>query len=220
LGQLRQINLATSFYRRWFWESDTLPADVQTIAQNFEKETGLPAAFFDDWGHAWHRDPAQMGGGAFTDMGSHHVDRMLWLAGAPAVEVVAMTESAGLPVDCFVNVQARLDNGVIFSMTSADAMPQGLLSGQRHLMIVGDEGVLTDDTEGRIWLHRDGERQQLVAALADRTEAAAFVAAILDQDTNYPQAIEGAYAVEFVEAMYRSAAEGKIIKIGHKNKRG
>lgn len=219
IGQVRQINMATSFYRRWIWESDVLPGDVQAIAQNVEQEMGLPAAFFDDWGHAWHHDSTQMGGGAFADVGAHHVDRMLWLAGAPAIEVVAMTESGGLPVDCFVTVQARLGNGVLFSITSADAMPQGIFSEQRHLMIVGDEGVLMDDAEGGIWLHHAGERKLLEVTCPSRTVAAAFVDAILKQDTNYPHAIEGAYAVEFIEAVYRSAVEGRIVQIVNRNKR-
>lgn len=219
IGTIRQINLATCFYRRWFWESNRLPDDVQEITKNTVKRSGIPAEFFADWGHSWHNDPVRMGGGAFTDISTHHVDRVLWLAGAPAVEVVAMTESAGLPVECFVNVQARLANDILFSMTSADAVPQGIFSGTGHLMIVGDEGVLTDDAEGGIWIYRDGERKKLEAKFANRTVGDAFVSAILKGDSSYPQAFEGAYAVDFVEAMYRSAAEHQIIQVEDRRKK-
>lgn len=210
IGQLRQINLATCDYRRWFWENDRLPADVQQLLQAY---LGMPDAFFADWGLTWHRNPAEMGGGAFTDLGTHAVDRLLWLAGAPAVEVVAFTEKGGMPAESFVNVQARLANGVLLSFSWADAVPRDLLSGDRHLMIIGDKGLLTDDADKTLWLFRDGERKKLEAAFPARTEAAAFVAAILEGDQTYPQAHEGAYAVDFVEAMYRSAAEGRIVQL-------
>jgi len=210
LGRLRQINLATCSYRRWFWDAGGLPDDARELLKKF---TDVPEQFFSDWGHTWHSNPEQMGGGAFADVGTHLVDLVLWLAGAPPVEVVAFTEAAGLPVECFVNVQARLANGVLFSMTSADAVPQELLGGERHLMIVGDDGILTDDAEGRIWIYRDGERMKLEPESPNGTEAAGFVSAILDGNPDYPQAVEGAHAVDFMEAMYRSAAEGRIIKV-------
>ena len=54
-----------------------------------------------------------MGGGAFTDIGTHFVDTLLWLAGSPAAEVAAFTEKAGMPAESFINVQSRLANGVL-----------------------------------------------------------------------------------------------------------
>jgi predicted dehydrogenase len=125
---------------------------------------------------------------------------------------VAFTESAGLPVECFVNISARLANGVLLSITSADAVPQGVLSGDRHIMIVGDDGVLTDDSEGSIWVHLGGERKKLEAEAPDLTKATAFVSAI-EGSENLSPAIEGAYAVALTEAAYRSAAEGRIVRV-------
>lgn len=213
IGQLRQINLAICAYRRWFWENEQLPADVQDLLRQY---MGMPDAFFADWGLTWHCNPAEMGGGAFTDLGTHEVDRLLWMAGAPPVEVAAFTEKAGMPAESFVNVQARLANGVLLSFSWADAVPRKLLSSDRHLLIIGDKGLLTDDADNNLWLFRDGERTKLEPAFPTRTEASAFVAAILEGDQRYPQAHEGAYAVDFVEAMYRSAAEGRIVPLESK----
>ena len=42
-----------------------------------------------------------------------------------------------------------------------------------------------------------------------------FVSAVLDGSQAYATAREGAYAVDFTEALYRSAAEGKIIRLDH-----
>jgi predicted dehydrogenase len=209
IGRLRQINCAVSSYRRWFWEAESIPADVLALARQI---TGMPDEFFAGW-QEWHRDPAQMGGGSFVDVGVHWLDIMLWLAGAPAVEVAAFTENAGLPVDSFVNVQARLANDVLLSMTYADSVPQGIRSGDEHLMIVGEQGVLFDDVDGAIWLHRDGERKKLVVEAPDTPVSAVFVAAVLDGEPNLSPAHEGAQDVEFIEAVYRSAAEGRIIRM-------
>jgi hypothetical protein len=77
------------------------------------------------------------------------VDLALWLAGAPPVEVVAFAENAGLPVECFMNVQARLADGVLLPVTSADAVPQSLSAADRSVTIVGDEGATNDDVPDR-----------------------------------------------------------------------
>jgi predicted dehydrogenase len=164
IGRVHQINCAVSLYRRWFWEANDIPTEIFELID----ELGLPRAFYGDW-QGWHRDPAQMGGGAFVDLGIYWLDILLWLAGAPAVEVVAFTKNAGLPVESFVNVQARLANDVLVSMTFADAVPQGIQSGDQHLMIVGEQGVLTEVAEGTVWLHRDNQRRKLEVEVPDTT---------------------------------------------------
>jgi predicted dehydrogenase len=64
-----------------------------------------------------------------------------------------------------------------------------------------------------IWAYWDGERKKLELELPGRTAADAFVAAILDGNPDYPKAVEGAHAVDFIEAMYRSAAEGQVVQV-------
>lgn len=212
IGRVHQINCATSIYRRWFWEAETIPADLLVVGRQL---TGMPDAFFAEW-QGWHADPSQMGGGAFVDLGIYWLDLLLWLAGAPVESVVAFTKNAGLPVESFVNLQARLTNEVLLSMTFADAVPQSILSSDEHLLIVGEQGVVTTDAEGAIWLHRDNQRRKLESEAPDTTMGAAFVETIMDGKPNLSPAHAGAYAVEFLEAMYRSAAEGRIVQIEHR----
>lgn len=209
IGRVHQINCAISVYRRWFWEAETIPADILTLARQL---TGLPDEFFAEW-QAWHADPAQMGGGTFVDLGVYWLDLLLWLADAPVKSVVAFTKNAGLPVESFVNVQARLTNDVLLSLTFADAVPQSILSSDEYLMIVGDQGVLTEDAEGDIWLRRDDQRVKLEIDIPDTTLGAAFVDTILDGEANLSPGHEGAYAVEFLEAIYQSAAENRIVSV-------
>lgn len=213
LGKIRQVNLAICQYRRWFWESDSMPEDIEKTLREFAESIDIPVEIFADFGHGWRVNPDEMGGGTFVGTASHWVDLMLWLAGAGPVEVVAFTETAGLPVDCFVNVQARLDNGVLLSVTSADAVPQGINGVDRHIMIVGDEGVLTDDREGSIWIHREGNREELESDRPDSTVAAAFVSAVMEGGENPVPARGATYAVALTEAAYRSASEGSIVQI-------
>ena len=208
IGRVQQINWAVSAYRRWFWESEGIPADAFAVFDTI----GMPREFYGDW-QSWHCDPTQMGGGTFVDLGIYQLDLLLWLAGAPAVDVVAFTKSTGLAVESFVNLQARLTNEVLVTMTFADAVPQSILSVEQQLMIVGDQGVLTNDAEGAIWLHRDHQRRKLEIAVPDTTMSAAFLATILDGKPNLSPAHEAAYTVELMEATYRSANEGKFIHI-------
>jgi predicted dehydrogenase len=178
--------------------------------------TGWPDEFLDplERGEDWHARAQESGGGMFSNSGSHFVDLILWLAGAPPVEVVAFSEAAGMPAECFLNIQARLANGVLVSITSAD-VPSGGLSGQGELTFIGEEGMVSYNLArpAEIWWSRDGNRELIEAKSADTTAATAFVAAILDGMPNDSPAQDGAYAVAFTEAVYRSAAEKQIIQL-------
>jgi predicted dehydrogenase len=162
-----------------------------------------------DWGEEghWRRDPAQHGGGAFINMGIHSVNTALWLAGAPPAEVVAFQESAGLPVECYLNVQARLTNGALLSWTVAD-----IPVDSNRWTIYGDEAMIT--VEGaEAYVHRRGERELIEPAEPRISPDEAFVATVLEGAPNMAPAREGAYDVALIEAAYRSAREGRIVHI-------
>jgi predicted dehydrogenase len=207
IGQVRQISCATTTYRRWFWEADAIPPDIMEVARSV---TQLPDSFHGEW-QDWHRDPSQMGGGAFPDIGVYALDTILWLAGAPAVAVAAFSENDGLPVECFIGAQARLANGALLSLSFADGPPQSIMGGERQLMIVGERGTILDDHEGQFWLYQGGERTLLPADEPETTIAEAFVTAILDGKPNLSPSYQGANVVSFMEAMYQSAKGGELL---------
>jgi len=209
IGSIRQLNLAFCIYRRWIWEAETAPAEGRAYV---EKMSGMPEEFFVDW-NEWHRDPARMGGGMFADNGPHVVDLALWLAGAPPVEVMAFGEAAGLPVECFLNIQARLANGVLLSLTSADTHLPSTLGGQERWMIVGDRGALTADAAGDVWVYGQDGVQKIEATLPSTSRQAAFVAAIDAEELDLTPASEGVWTVALMEAAYRSAAEGRVVAV-------
>ncbi len=209
IGEIRQINLAFSSYRRWIWEAETSPAEGTDLVR---KLTGMPDGYFAGW-RTWHRDPAQMGGGMFADMGPHVIDLALWLAGAPPVEVTALSETAGLPVECFMNVQARLANGALLSLTSADAPMPNMLESKQLLMIAGDRGVLTADTTGDVWVYGRGIVEKIEPELPDVTSEEVFVSAIFQGENDPSLAREAAYVVALIEAAYSSARKGGTVQI-------
>jgi predicted dehydrogenase len=214
IGQLRQINLQMALYRRLYWEGKRMPEVTAMLKQL----SGWPEAFRSEWetGSDWHASAAESGGGMFSNSGAHFVDLILWLSGSYATEVVAFSDNAGMPAECILNIQARLANGVLVSISSADVEPGGF-AGQGTLGFIGDEGIVSYDLARRqeMWLVRSGQREALVPTEGDNNAAAAFVAAVVNGEKNEAPPHEGAYAVAFSEAVYRSAAENKIIKIDY-----
>lgn len=213
IGQIRQINLQFAVHRRWYWDQQGIPeAFVNEIRQALD----WPDKFVEDLrrGLDWHASPLASGGGMFSNTGAHFVDLILWLAGAPPVEVVAFSDALGMPAECLLNIQARLANGVLVSMTSAD-VPAGGVGGQGQLTIIGDDGILTHDFTKpmEVWLHRDAEVEQVQAVVADISPAAAFVATITEGAPNLCPPQEAIHAVAFTQSAYRSAAERRIVQM-------
>jgi len=219
LGSVRQINLTMNRYHRRLYAAGPIERseEDQALWEMIRKGSGVPEEFYGDWGH-WYKDPEKGGGGGFADTGPHNLDLALWLAGAPPVEVSAFTENDGLPVDAFVNTQARLANGVLLSMTFADSGPESVASGRyTHLAVMGTKALLFLDGDGSIWVHKRSGREKLELTMPDTTKAAGFVSAILDGAPNPSPGRDGAYVVEFILATYTSAAEGRIVRIEHAN---
>lgn len=209
IGQLRQVNLQGSLHRRWYWEEKRIP---DHFLAGIKRAMGVPDAYFDNFLDGdWHGDPVASGGGMFSNSGAHWVNLVLWLAAAPPAEIVAFGENAGLPAECFLNIQARLTNGVLVSLTSADVASAGT-SGQGKLTIIGERGRLCHDftAPDEIWIERGAEREPVTPQMADTTPAAAFLAAIQGKP-NLAPAQDGVYAVAFTEAVYRSLAEKRIV---------
>ena len=210
LGTVRQVNISICYNWHLFWEEKRWPLWVQKMLDS----EGIPRSFFGDSIEGfWRREPAQMGGGMFADTGSHFLDLGLWLGGAPAVEVVALTESAGLPVESYVGLQARLANKVLFSLSAAD----GVSVGTNHLTIYGDLGTLTADwpefQTPDIVIHSVQGRENLVVDIPDTTPTAAFVDTVVEGAPNRSPGRDGAYAVALSEAVYLSAAERRVVEV-------
>jgi predicted dehydrogenase len=172
IGTVRQVSLTFVADRSFYWEDKTFPEHVRNYYRN---QSGMPEAFFDwDLAGNWRVDPGRRGGGMFADPGTHFVDRALWLAGAPATQVAALSEPGDGPVERVMAVQARLANGVLLSLVSADVAPGGG-GGKSVLIAIGEEGILTVDWDGSLWIERDGSRERVDTDIPNIPLYAAFV---------------------------------------------
>ncbi|MGC9348939.1 MAG: Gfo/Idh/MocA family protein [Anaerolineae bacterium] len=208
LGTVRQISMVAHTNFRWIW-------DLEDIPEDFHKMFGVPESFLGETMEGyWRRDPTKMGGGEFADSGSHFVDLALWLGGAPANEVMALGASAGLPVETHLGIQAHLANDVLVSLSCADGVP----AGPHQLTVHGDLGTMTAEQaemhgKPEITFHTTEGREKLNVDIADTTPTAAFVDTVLRGAPNLSPPRGAAHAVAFSEAVYRSTAEQRIVKV-------
>jgi predicted dehydrogenase len=223
IGRIRQVAVACALDARLFWQDVALSERVQNLAQS----SPLNAMF---WGaiirreRHWPANPGMMGGGVgFVDVGTHVMDLMLWLSGAPPTQVVAFDQTGGGGSASIMDVQARLANGASLSLTLNDNVAGGEFDfyGQGRLTAYGDGGLLIADWRGymikeaeQIWIEREGSREKLEAKGARVTPDAAFVAAVLDGAPNMCPAREAAQVVALTQAAYLSAEQGRIVEIG------
>ena len=222
IGQVRQIVATGAADLRIFREDQPVAAPILAWLESSE----MVKAFTLDVGNAasWRGDPERMGGDGFIDTGAHLVDVALWLGGAPPLEVSAFAPANRPRGAAIVTAQARLANDVVVSITFNDNVAFGdefAFRGSGMLLAYGDGGTLTADIPGmgsgptgEIVVERNGERHALPVEGEAITPAAAFVAAILDGAPNIAPVDEALNVVALVEAAYRSATEGRTVRIG------
>jgi len=210
IGQVRQIALTLASHYSWTTTTRVLPEGIQAAGRRF---SGLPDAFFDDWQVGedyWRGDLAQNGGGCFADNGAHMVDMALWLGGAPATDVVAFMDAVAPEIERFVSVQARLSNGVMVTIQTAD-VNKGI-QDSTYATIVGDDGVLTGGP-GKVTLDAAAGREEIDHGGPTVLPSIPFVNALLDGTPPPIPAEAGAHAAAFSEAVYRSAAGKRIVSL-------
>ena len=210
IGTVRQIALTLASHNNWTYVSRVVPDGIRAMGRQF---SGLPDEFFNDWQVGedyWRGDPAQNGGGCFADNGAHMVDMALWLGGAPAADVVAFMDAKAPETERFVSVQARLQNGVMVTISSSD-VNEGV-QDSTYATIVGDDGVATGDATS-IRIQTAGGLDETKPEGAFLPPVIPFVNCLLDGTPTPIPAEAGAHAAAFSEAAYRSAAEKRIISL-------
>jgi predicted dehydrogenase len=188
---------------------------------------GNPMAYGDIFGFdaaatpasATYSDPAIAGGGQGQTQVTHSSALLFWLTGLLPVEVSAYVESFELAVDLVDAASIRFDGGAIGSVSSTGSM----LAGQDELLeyrIFGRAGhALFDVTGGRCTLHGESGEVRELRPLepAERYPEAApvnnLVGIVRGEQENGSPAEIGLLAVEFLDALYRSAREGRPIAV-------
>ncbi|MFA6111603.1 MAG: Gfo/Idh/MocA family oxidoreductase [Candidatus Latescibacterota bacterium] len=114
------------------------------------KVTSIAAYVHQHWRVAtigtWRQDPEISGGGFLFDTGSHMINTVVDLAGQDVVEVMAIMDQCGAPVEINSSVSGRFSDGSLFSLAGAGDSIQCT----SRVTVCGTEGVI----ETGIW----GER--------------------------------------------------------------
>ncbi|MFF2327348.1 MULTISPECIES: Gfo/Idh/MocA family protein [unclassified Streptomyces] len=171
---------------------------------------------------AWFFDPAVSGGGVFINIGTHCVDRLLWLAGRRvlAVSASAVHRAGALPgIETDVLARLELEDGLVghIGVTSTG------LPARDELMLIGERGAIRVARGSGATLHTEdapGADATVLAAESDddvprafADQLAAFASAVRDGRPPAVPADHGRQVIEVIEAVYRSSATGERVEL-------
>lgn len=167
-----------------------------------------------------YADPEIAGGGQGQTQVTHSAALLFLVTGLKPVSVAAMVEPFELAVDLADAAVTRFDNGAIGSIGSTGSV----IPGHDEILeyrIFGSAGhILFDVNEGVAVIHGlQGEVHRLPGLPAeerypDWAPADNLVDIVLGRGVNGSPADLGVLTVEFVDAMYRAAREGRTIRLG------
>ena len=167
-----------------------------------------------------YADPEIAGGGQGQTQVTHSAALLFLITGLKPVSVAAMTEPFELAVDLADAVVTRFDNGAIGSLGSTGSV----LPGHDEMLeyrIFGSAGhIVFDVKEGTAVIHGlRGEVHRLPGLpteerYPDWAPADNLVDIVLGRGGNGSPAALGVLTVEFVDAMYKAAREGRTMRVG------
>ena len=167
-----------------------------------------------------YADPEIAGGGQGQTQVTHSAALLFLITGLKPVSVAAMTEPFELAVDLADAVVTRFDNGAIGSLGSTGSV----LPGHDEMLeyrIFGSAGhIVFDVNEGTAVIHGlRGEVHRLPGLpteerYPDWAPADNLVDVVLGRGVNGSSAALGVLTVEFVDAMYKAAREGRTMRVG------
>jgi predicted dehydrogenase len=167
-----------------------------------------------------YADPEIAGGGQGQTQVTHSAALLFLMTGLKPIQVGALTEPFELAVDLADATVVRFANGAIGSLGSTGSV----LPGQDEILeyrIFGERGhIAFDVNEGSAVIHGpDGDIDRLPGLAAeerypDWAPADNLVDIVLGRGGNGSPASLGVLTVEFVDAMYRAAQQGRTIAVG------
>jgi predicted dehydrogenase len=170
-------------------------------------------------GSATYSDPAVAGGGQGQTQVTHAAALLFWLTALRPRQVAAYAEPFELAVDLCDAVAMRFDGGAVGTLASTGSMLPGHQEQLEYRLFGRDGHVLFDVNNGVCSIHRSDGTSALLPRLppADRYPQAAPVDNLVrvargEEENGSPPEI-GLLAVEFLDAMYRSAGTGAFAEI-------
>ena len=161
----------------------------------------------------WRQDPALSGGGFAYDTGAHLLNALVWLANEPVVNVSAVLDNHGTPVDVTGSVSMRFRSGATAAVTFAGDTP----TLDSRLTLFTDRYTITTDCYGRRleMTARDGTPFHPPVPFAEGrgTPHANFVEALLGREALVCGVRYGVLLSTLMDAIYRSAAAGRAVDV-------
>lgn len=161
-------------------------------------------------GRPWKTDPMMAGGGQAYDSGAHLLNSLIWTVESSPIEVYAMVDFKGMPVDINSALVARFESGVLATMTISGNCP---VSNSAMEFIFSGGRVSIDGWHGQ-WLRAydgDGEIKDLAHTGEASPTALNFAAAIMGQEEPATSPIDGVRQSELMDALYESARIGRPV---------
>lgn len=166
----------------------------------------------------WRASKAMAGGGVLMMNSVHQLDTLRYITGLDVMRVSGDVDTFTAPgeVEDSVSATLRLSNGALVSLTAAAHSPGA--SREETIEIDGTLGRLDLPDpfgEGPVRLHRNGEWERIEVTRPDSHALmlADFLAAVIDGRPVPAGADDAAAALEVVNGIYRSAAEGRTISL-------
>lgn len=166
-----------------------------------------------------YADPEIAGGGQGQTQVTHSAALLFFITGLKPVSVAALTEPFELAVDLADASIVRFDNGAIGSLGSTGSV----LPGQEEILeyrLFGERGhIVFDVNEGSAVIYgANGAVERLPAPTLeerypDWAPADNLVDVVLGRAPNGSPASLGVLTVDFVDAIYRAAREGRTVTI-------
>jgi len=181
-------------------------------------------------GTGWFTDREKSGGGALMDLGSAMLDLGWYLLGEPKpVSVYAAThkrldnivpDGAKFDVDESATAMAKFEGGLTLEMTVSWALNQSPAQNGVVCRVHGDQGAVDVYTSKGAVMHRafgvKGESKETPLKLPKMTGHAAmmrhFRECVLGKARATMGAAQGATLMQMLDAMYRSAENGKSVQ--------
>jgi predicted dehydrogenase len=167
-------------------------------------------------------DPKLAGGGQGQTQVSHAIGMILYAINQRATQVAAFMENRDLKVDLIDAMAFTCEANTIGNMGSTGNLRDGD-KHQQEFRYYGSKGyILHDMRDGRLLVRNDNGHQYEIAGddVGDTYPALEPSRHLVDlitgkAKTNLAPGLQAAWAVEFLEAAYESAATNSIVKVNN-----
>ncbi|WP_127585332.1 Gfo/Idh/MocA family protein [Paenibacillus koleovorans] len=162
----------------------------------------------------WCYWKAQAGGGVFTNLGTHSIDRIQWMTGSPIVKVKA-SFTYGFPVgDVESSGLAYVETASGVTATISQSGYGGVNRNEAEFLFT--DGMLRLATGSGLWISRDGKYEPVELPELGDTFVLQYRDLLDALDRDADPSVSGEYArsvVQVVNTMYESHRVGRELAV-------